>query len=56
MAEETETKKVKITHSVDYKGVALKAGVEADLETHIADRLIANGYAAEVEAKGKKEK
>jgi heterodisulfide reductase subunit C len=48
-------KKVKITHSVDYKGeVQLKAGVETELEDAVADRLIANGHAVEVAEKAKK--
>lgn len=48
-------KNVKITHSVDYKGTGfLKAGLEVELEDAIADRLIANGHAVEVEAKAKK--
>jgi chromosome condensin MukBEF MukE localization factor len=54
-----ETKKVKITHSVDYKGTAIKAGAEVELEAHIADRLIANGHAVaitEPETKTKKTK
>lgn len=53
---DTETKKVKITHSVEYKGTGLKAGVEADLDVATADRLIANGHAVAVEGKAAKKK
>lgn len=49
-------KKVKITHSVDYKGTALKAGVETELDDAIANNLIANGHAVEVEDKKKADK
>jgi hypothetical protein len=45
-----ETKKVKITHTVDYKGTAIAAGAEVELDVAIADRLIAAGHAEEITA------
>lgn len=47
-------KKVKVTHSVDYKGTAIKAGAEVELEDAIADRLINEGHAVAVEEKASK--
>lgn len=44
-------KKVKITHSVNYKGTAIKAGTEVELDEATADRLIAAGHAVEVTEK-----
>jgi hypothetical protein len=44
-------KKVKITHSVDYKGTGIKAGAEVELDDAVAERLIADGHAVEVAEK-----
>ena len=50
-------KNVKITHSVDYKGVGIKASDKTiPLDDAIADRLIANGHAVEVADKESKKK
>jgi ribosomal 50S subunit-recycling heat shock protein len=49
-------KKVKVTHSVDYKGTGIKAGAEVELEDAIADNLIAAGHAVEVAEKEKASK
>jgi hypothetical protein len=49
MAEDTKT--IKFTRIVNYKGIEFKAGATADLEPHIADRIIADGNAEEVESK-----
>lgn len=49
-----DLKKIKITHSVNYKGVAIKAGTEAEFDTATADRLIAAGNAVEVAEKAEK--
>lgn len=58
MSEEVEstTVKVKFIREVDYKGAGFAKGVEAELEPHIAARLIASGDAIEVEARAKKTK
>jgi hypothetical protein len=47
-----ETKKIKFTRGVQYKDLELfKAGATAEVDSDVADRIIADGNAEEVESK-----
>jgi hypothetical protein len=54
MAAKAETKKVKFIRGVSFKGVDFKAGATAEVEPHVADRLIASGDAEEATEKAPK--
>jgi hypothetical protein len=47
---------VKFLRQVDYKGAGFAKGVIADLEPHVAERLIADGHAEAVEEKAASKK
>jgi hypothetical protein len=49
--EKAETTKIKFIRGVQYKGVDFKAGAVADVEPHVAARLIADGNAESAEEK-----
>jgi len=52
--EKPETTKVTFIRGVSYKDVEFKAGATADLEPHVAERLIADGHAAVADEKKSK--
>ena len=52
--EKPETTKVTFIRGVQYKGVDFKAGAVAELEPHVAERLIADDHAAVADEKKSK--
>jgi hypothetical protein len=55
MAEKKKTTKIKFIRGVNYKGAEFKAGATAEVEPHVAERIIADGN-AEIAARNRRKK
>jgi hypothetical protein len=54
MSQETNTVKIKAIRPIIYKDISIDEGKTADVEPHVAERLIAGGHAEQVAEKAPK--